>query len=251
MPLKKDLMTHIVELRKRLMWSLFFFFIAFLFCYSMKENIYAFLVQPLATVLGEGNTPRMIFTGLTEPFIVYLKLSFYGALFLSFPFWMTQIWVFLTPALYTHERKVFLPFLFLAPVLFSFGAALAYFIVMPLAWEFFVSFQNQFAAMPLELETRISQYMSMVTSFLFAFGMSFQLPIILIVLNKIGIIERHHLIKFRKYAVVFAFILSMLLTPPDVVSQICLAIPLILLYEISIFWIKCEKDINTMPEDDA
>ena len=231
------LLEHLVELRRRLIWSSVGLLIAFGVCYHFSGQIYSFLAQPLADILEKQNGGhRLIFTGLTEAFFTYIKVAFFGAAFISFPLVASQIWLFVAPGLYRSEKRAFLPFLVATPILFLAGAALAYYFVFPIAWRFFLSFQSPGGAggLPIELEARVSEYLGLVMKLIFAFGIAFELPVLLTLLAKVGIVSVAGLRRFRRYAYVGMFVIAAILAPPDVLTQCGLAIPLILLYEISI-----------------
>jgi sec-independent protein translocase protein TatC len=233
---RMPLLDHLIELRNRLMWAIGAIMVAFLICYQFKTRIYGFLVHPLA-VIFEGQTGRhMIYTGLTEAFFTYVKVSFWAALCIAFPIVAAQIWKFVAPGLYKNERRAFLPYLFATPVLFALGAALAYFVVIPYAWRFFVSFEQAggHGTLPIELEARVSEYLSLVMTLLFGFGVAFQLPVLLTLMARAGLVSSAGLAGKRRYAIVIMFVIAAVLTPPDIVSQTSLAIPLILLFEASI-----------------
>lgn len=232
------LIEHLMELRQRLLWSVGAFVIAFALCYYFSTNIYGFLAQPLANVLFEqgGGDRRMIFTALYEAFFTYLKVAFFGAVFFSFPIWATQLWLFIAPGLYRSEKRTIMPFLVASPFLFLAGAALAYYFIFPLAWHFFISFETPAGAgtVPIQLEAKVSEYLSLVMHMILAFGLAFQMPVLLVLLCKVGILNVQSLRKGRRYAIVGMFVVAAIITPPDVISQVGLAVPLILLYEISI-----------------
>lgn len=234
------LIEHLMELRQRLLWSVGAFFIAFALCYYFSTNIYGFLAQPLANVLFEqgGGDRRMIFTALYEAFFTYLKVAFFGAIFFSFPIWATQLWLFIAPGLYRSEKRTIMPFLVASPILFLLGAALAYYFIFPLAWHFFISFETPAGAgtVPIQLEAKVSEYLSLVMHMILAFGLAFQMPVGLVLLCKVGILNVQSLRKGRRYAIVGMFVVAAIITPPDVISQVGLAVPLILLYEISILF---------------
>ena len=249
------LLEHLLELRNRLMWSVGALFIAFLICYAFSEHIYQFLVHPLQIAYGNETGRRMIYTGLTEAFFTYLKVAMWGGLMLAFPMIATQLWMFIAPGLYRQEKQAFLPFLFATPVLFFLGAALCYYVVFPLAFHFFLSFETSGSdgTMPIELEARVSEYLDLVMKMVFAFGLCFQLPVALTLLGRVGIIGSAGLIRNRRYAIVGVFVLAAVVTPPDVISQISLAIPILLLYEISIISVKLveKKRLAAQAAEDA
>ncbi|MEN2980132.1 twin-arginine translocase subunit TatC [Tistrella bauzanensis] len=232
---KAPLLEHLIELRNRLMYSVGALLIAFAVCYLFAQDIFGFLVEPLAQVLGHDR--RLIYTGLTEAFFTYVKVSFYAALFIASPVIISQLYMFVAPGLYRNERKAFLPFLAATPFLFILGAALAYYFVFPLAWGFFAGFQTtgDETTMAIELEAKVDQYLSLVLALVFAFGLAFQLPVALSLLVRAGLVSADALAKKRKFAVVLVFLAAALMTPPDLISQMSLAVPLLILYEISIF----------------
>jgi len=239
---------HLTELRSRLVKSIIYLFIFFVICYFFAENIYGFLVQPYANaVQSDIENRRLIFTALQETFITYLKVSFFAAFFASSPLILIQIWKFVAPGLYDNERKALMPYLIVTPLLFFLGGLLVYYLIMPLAIKFFLSFETtlQGNSLPIQLEAKVNEYLSLIMKLIFAFGISFQLPVILSLLARVGFIDSEYLKKRRKYVVVIIFAVAAILTPPDPVTQIGLAIPLLLLYEVSIWSVKIiEKKIK-------
>lgn len=235
---KSNLLAHLKELKNRLVLCVAFFLLSFALCYYFVENIYEFLLNPLAKQLKYGDK-KLIYTGLTEVFFSYLKLSFYSALMMSIPFVFIQLYLFISPGLYKNEKSAIKPFVFFTPLLFLLGAAFVYYMVFPFAWNFFLNFQNtNLSGVEFQLEARVSEYLNLCLNLIIAFGMAFQLPIILLFLKKIGVITSEDLIKNRKYAIVFIFIMAAILTPPDAITQIALAIPMMILYELSVFLSK-------------
>ncbi|MBI0535135.1 twin-arginine translocase subunit TatC [Roseomonas sp. KE2513] len=232
------LIDHLLELRTRLLWSIGAFGIAFALCYYFSTAIYGFLARPLADILmhqGAGER-RMIFTALYEAFFTYLKVAFFGAVFFSFPMWATQLWLFIAPGLYKSEKKVITPFLVASPVLFVMGAALAYYFIFPLAWKFFISFETPTGGggLPVQLEAKVSEYLSLVMHMILAFGVAFQMPVAITLMARVGILSVEQLRRGRRYAIVGMFVVAAVLTPPDIISQVGLAVPLLALYELSI-----------------
>ena len=241
------LLAHAIEFRRRLVISLLAILVGFVVCYFFAADIYAFLVKPLAEAT-EGEGRRLIYTGLTEAFVTYIRLALWGGCLLAFPVIAAQVWLFLSPGLYHHERKVFLPFLIATPALFTAGAAMAYYLVFPLAWRFFMSFEQagMDGSLPIQLEARVSEYLSLSMTIIFAFGLAFQLPVILILLAHAGLVSAKKLAEFRRFAIVLIFVAAAILTPPDVFSQVALALPLMVLYEISILgakWVEKNRGI--------
>ncbi len=235
---KLPLTDHLKELRDRLLVSIAALLLAFIFCYLFAEEIYNFLVAPLAAIYQGQEGRKLIYTGLTEAFMTYMSVAFWAALMISFPIIATQFYKFLSPGLYKKEKKFLIPFLVASPVLFIMGAALAYYFVFPMAWQFFLGFETSGlgdSGLPIKMEARVSEYLSLVMQLIFAFGLAFQMPVVLTLLARAGLLKSESLKKKRKYAVIGIFVVAAFLTPPDVISQIGLALPLLLLYECSIF----------------
>ncbi len=232
---------HLTELRSRLIKSFIFFIFIFLICWFFSVDIYRFLVQPYSdALLSNELNRRLIFTALHEAFLTYLKVAFFAALFISSPIFLTQIWKFIAPGLYKNEKQALLPYLIATPALFILGGCLVYYFIMPVAIKFFLSFETvaEPGVIAIQLEAKVNEYLSLIMTLIFAFGITFQLPIILSLLARIGVIDSEYLKKRRRYFVVIIFIVAAVLTPPDPISQIGLAVPLLLLYELSIFIIK-------------
>jgi sec-independent protein translocase protein TatC len=240
--------SHLVELRKRLINSFIFLFVFFIGSYFFSEHLYGFLVEPYAKAVKEsGIERRLIFTALQETFLTYLKVSFFAAFFVTCPYILIQIWKFIAPGLYKHEKKAIVPYLILTPILFFLGGMLVYYLIMPLAIKFFLSFESTgiSTGLPIQLEAKVNEYLSLVMKLIFAFGISFQLPVVLSLLARVGIVNAKFLKERRKYVVVMIFAAAAILTPPDPITQIGLAIPLLILYELSIFSVNIiEKKIT-------
>ena len=233
------LIDHITELRKRLLWSFLYIVIIFIICFYFADQLFAFLATPLVNLMDTDNGQGFIYTALQEAFFTELKIAFFFALFFSFPLIAIQIWKFIAPGLYKNEKNAFLPFLIATPILFFAGGSMVYFLISPIAWKFFLSYQNlNSSGIPIRLEAKMGEYLSLMMRFIFAFGLAFQLPVILGLLAKANLVTFLTLRKFRKYAIVIAFLAAAFLTPPDPFSQISLALPIIILYEISIYIAK-------------
>ncbi len=237
---RMTMMEHLTELRRRLMWCVVALLVAFGVCVFFASEIFDFLSRPLMDILRARNEDAtLIYTKLYEVFFTEIKIGFYAAAFLAFPIFAIQLWKFVAPGLYRKEKAAFRPFLIATPVLFFAGGAMVYYAIMPLAWEFFAAFQNTGeTGSRIELLPKVEEYLSLVIKLIFAFGIAFQLPVVLTLLAKVDLVTSKGLARFRKYAVVLVFVFAAILTPPDVISQIGLAIPILLLYEISIFLAK-------------
>ncbi|PPR46965.1 MAG: Sec-independent protein translocase protein TatC [Alphaproteobacteria bacterium MarineAlpha5_Bin8] len=234
-----SLIDHLTELRKRLLWSFLYIIIIFVICFYFASDLFAFLAKPLVDLMDTENGQGFIYTALQEAFFTELKIAFFFALFFSFPLISIQIWKFIAPGLYKNEKHAFLPFLIATPFLFFAGGSMVYFFIAPIAWNFFLSYQNiNTSGIPIRLEAKMGEYLALMMRFIFAFGLAFQLPVVLSLLAKVNLVTHESLKKFRKYAIVIAFLSAAFLTPPDPFSQISLALPIILLYEISIFLAK-------------
>ena len=238
---ENNFISHLVELRKRLINSLIFLACLFVISYFLSDYIYGFLVEPYANAVKEDNiNRRLIFTALQETFLTYLKVSFFTAFFFTSPFILIQIWKFIAPGLYEHEKSAIMPYLIITPILFLLGGMLVYYLIMPLAIKFFLSFESagNITNLPIQLEAKVNEYLSLVMKLIFAFGLSFQLPVVLSLLARVGLIDSEFLKERRKFVVVIIFATAAILTPPDPITQIGLAVPLLILYELSIFSVK-------------
>lgn len=233
---KAPLMDHLIELRRRLLYCVVALLVAFGIAYTQAERVFGILVQPLVQAFGPEAQGKLIFTKLYEAFFVEIKVAAFTAFVLAFPVIANQLWGFVAPGLYKNEKRAFLPFLIATPILFTLGASLAYFVVMPTAFKFFLAFQHGSSVTGLAQEAlpSMDEYLSLVMHFIIAFGVSFLLPVLLMLLERAGIVSRKQLIAGRRYAIVGAFVIAAVLTPPDVLSQCMLALPLIGLYEASI-----------------
>src|SRR5690242_21095 len=231
---KQPLLEHLIELRRRLLWSLATLVVTFFICFAFASDIFAVLVQPLIKA-GQG---RLIYTDIFEAFFAQVKVSLFAALMLSFPVVATQLWRFIAPGLYAKEKNAFLPFLLMTPVFFAGGACFAYFVAMPWALHFLLSYQGDVGGISQEALPGVGNYLNFCTRFIFGFGAAFLLPILLMILERAGIVTREQLAKSRRYAIVAAAAVAAVLTPPDVVSMLLLLIPLYGLYEFAILAIR-------------
>ena len=230
---------HLRELRNRILLTFLFLIIAFFFFFYNVDSVSEFLTRSLFSLLNDSSNQRMIFTGLPEIFVSNLKISLFASFLLSVPFLLIQIFLFSSPALYKKEKKIFIPLISIIPIFFFLGVLFAYYFLIPIIWSFFLSFENFMdTSFPIELESRYSEYMKLTMYLLFASGLSFQFPVLIVLLTKLGFFNTHYLKKNRKYFYVGILIFSAFFTPPDVVSQIGITIPLIIFYESSIIFIK-------------
>lgn len=253
---KMPLLDHLIELRQRLLYSVAALLVAFLICFFFAQQLFDFLVDPLAQILkareGVHGARRLIFTDLTEVFFTHLKVAFFFGAFISCPIFLTQLWLFIAPGLYKNERMAFAPFLVASPILFFMGGALVYFVIFPLAWQFFLSFETMGGegTLPIELEAKVNEYLSLVMKLIFAFGLCFQLPVIMTLLARVGLATSKGMAAKRKYAIVGVFVVAAVFTPPDPLSQVSLAVPIILLYEFSILMAKLVEKKKAAAEED-
>jgi sec-independent protein translocase protein TatC len=243
------LLDHLIELRRRLLWCVLALGASFAVCFYFAKPIFAFLVQPLLRA-GQG---KIIYTDIFEAFFVEVKVAFFSAIMLAFPVLANQLWQFVAPGLYAKEKRAFLPFLLLTPLLFLSGAALAYYFAMPVALHFLLGYQGDVGGVTQEALPGVGNYLAFVTKFIFGFGVAFLLPILLMLLEKAGLVTLDQLRRGRRYAIVGAFAVAAVLTPPDVVSQFMLAVPLVLLYELALIaiWITERRRARERVQESA
>ena len=249
---KAPLIDHLIELRRRLMWALAAIFLAFVVCFWFAKPIYNLLLWPYRLAAGVDAPIELIYTAPQEFFFTEVKLALFGAIFIAFPVIASQLYMFVAPGLYRNERKAFLPYLIATPILFLVGAALVYFAAMPLAMKFFLSMQQTGdQSVQIVLTAKVSEYLSLIMTLILAFGICFQLPILLMLLARAGIVTSTTLKHYRRHAILGVFLVAALLTPPDPVSQLALAVPTLLLYEISIFAVKMVEKKRSAPNEAA
>jgi len=250
---KAPLMDHLLELRKRLMWSILAFVGAFLICFYFAKDIFGFLTLPLAHALQGLPNDHLIATALTETFFTYMKVGMFAGLCLSFPVIAGQIWMFVAPGLYRNERKAFLPFLLATPFLFALGAAFVIYVMLPFAIHALLGFDTPGTGgrLGIQLQAKVSEYLDFVMTLIFAFGLTFQMPVLLSLLGRVGIITSKQLRQVRRYAIVGITALAAVLTPPDIFSMVSLIVPLVLLYEISIGCVWLIERSRAKKEADA
>jgi len=245
---KQPLLEHLIELRSRIIKTMIMIIVFFIFFYIFADNIYNFLVKPYANAVAGEEGRRLIFTALHETFFTYIRVAIFASLFVSLPFLLIQLWIFIAPGLYKNEKNVVLPYLLATPILFILGSALVYYLIMPLAIKFFLSFESigGNGALPIQLEAKVNEYLSLIMRLILAFGLCFQLPVALTLMARVGLLSSEGLKKNRKYVMVGVFAVAAILTPPDPISQIGLGIPILLLYELSIIAVSfIEKRKNS------
>jgi sec-independent protein translocase protein TatC len=233
---KAPLLDHLIELRRRLIYSLLALAVGFGICFYFAEPIYAFLTEPLAKALAGRPNNHLIYTAIYETFFTYAKVGLFGGLCLAFPVIAAQVWLFVAPGLYRHERNAFLPFLLASPILFIAGGAFVFYVMLPFAVRFFLGYQTQATgnSLGIQAQLKVSDWLDFVMTLMVAFGLTFQMPVLLSLLGRVGIVNTEMLRKFRRYAIVAIFAVAAIFTPPDLFSMVSLAIPLVALYEVSI-----------------
>lgn len=246
------LLDHLIELRGRLVRAVAALGVAFAVCFYFADQIFGFLVRPLTRAFPEGQG-QLIYTRLYEAFFVEIKVALFAAFFVAFPIIANQLWAFVAPGMYAREKKAFLPFLIATPVLFTLGGSLAYFVVMPLAFEWFLGFQGNAGGLEAQALPAMGDYLDLVMRFILAFGISFLLPVLLMLLNRAGLVSRTQLVAARRYVIVAVFAVAAIITPPDPVTQIMLAAPLILLFEGSLLLMRIteKRDRKAKAEQEA
>ena len=246
---KAPLIEHLVELRRRLLWALAATFVAFLVCFWFAKPIYNLLLWPYQVAAGVDAPIELIYTAPQEFFFTQVKLALFGAIFIAFPVIASQLYMFVAPGLYRSERKAFLPFLIATPILFLMGAALVYFVAMPLAMRFFLSMQETGdSGVQILLTAKVSEYLSLIMMLIIGFGICFQLPVLLTLLARAGLVGSETLKHYRRHAILGVFLAAAILTPPDPISQVALALPTLLLYEISIFAVRMVEKKRAAPD---
>jgi sec-independent protein translocase protein TatC len=249
---KMPLLEHLVELRRRLLYSALGFIVAFIACFYFAQDMFNFLAAPLAEYFHDAAGRRFIYTDLTEPFFTNVKLAAFGALCVSFPIIAGQIWAFVAPGLYKNERQAFLPFLVATPFMFVVGASFFYYVLLPYAIKFFAGFEQPAGPdiLPVQMENKVGEYIGFVMTLIFAFGLCFELPVLLSLLARVGLATSEGLKSKRRYAIVIVFLVAAIVTPPDVFSQVSLALPILALYEISIILAKMIEKKRAKEEAD-
>jgi sec-independent protein translocase protein TatC len=252
---KAPLLDHLIELRKRIIWSVLALFIGFVICFIFADPIYNFLTEPLARALQGQPNRHLIYTQLYEKFFTNAKVGLFAGLCLAFPVIASQVWMFVAPGLYRHERRAFLPFLIASPALFITGAAFVYYVMLPFAIKFFLGFETTGTknTLGIELMAKVSDYFDFVTTLIFAFGLTFQLPVALVLLGRVGIVNSGMLRRSRRYAIVGITAMAAIFTPPDIFSMISLMLPLVFLYEVSIWlvWWREKKEDRERADKEA
>lgn len=243
--MKQNIYSHLEELKKRILISFLSYVIAAITSYVWAEDIYQFLMIPISKNLPDDHIRQFIFTNLSEVFFSYIKLASFSGFIISFPIIISQLYLFCAPALYAKEKKIFLPLIALSTILFLLGVIFVYLVILPFATKFFLSFENiNHTIIPIVIQPKVSEYLSLIMSLVIAFGLAFQLPIVLILFSMIGLIDSNWLKKKRKFSIVIIFVVAAIITPPDVVSQVALAIPMLILYELSILACKYIKNLK-------